>query len=78
MDPSEPIIEQLKARLRAAGPSRWEPIALEAGVAKSLPRKLVYGDRENPGVNTIQPLLTFFAEVDAGTRVLPEPAKEAA
>ena len=58
----QPVIE----RLRAAGPGAWERIAAEAGVAKTLPRKLVYGDRVNPGVLTIQPLVDFFRAVDRG------------
>ena len=33
---------------------------MECGVAKTLPRKLAYGDRENPGVQTVQPLLDYF------------------
>lgn len=64
-----PIVE----RLRAAGPALWEPIAERAGVAKSLPRKLVYGDRANPTVGTIQPLIDFFDAVDRGEQQLPEP-----
>lgn len=67
----EPIIDYLKRRLREAGPPRWESIASEAGVAKSLPRKIVYGDRMNPGVQTVQPLITYFAAVDRGERALP-------
>jgi len=73
----EPIIDYLKRMLRNAGPALWEQIALEAGVTVSLPRKIVYGDRDNPGVATIQPLLTYFREVEAGTRSLPAVAKAA-
>ena len=69
---SESTLDGLKRRLRAAGPHRWELIAQECSVAKTLPRKIVYGDRENPGVLTIQPLLTFFDEVEAGRRTLPD------
>lgn len=72
----EPIIDYLKRKLREAGPGTWEAIAVEAGVAKSLPRKIVYGDRENPGVATIQPLVTFFNDVERGERSIP--AQEAA
>jgi transcriptional regulator with XRE-family HTH domain len=71
----ESIIEYLKRKLREAGPSRWEAIAAEAGVAKTLPRKLAYDDRENPGVATIQPLLDYFGAVERGERELPEPVK---
>lgn len=72
----EPIIDYLKRNLRAAGPASWEAIAVEAGVAKSLPRKIVYGDRENPGVATIQPLVTFFQDVERGARLVPTPSAE--
>lgn len=67
------ILEPLIDRLRNAGPHRWEQIAQLAGTAKTLPRKLVYGDRDNPTVLTIQPLVDFFAAIDRGERVLPEP-----
>jgi hypothetical protein len=71
----EPIMEYLKRKLREAGASRWEAIASEARVAKTLPRKIAYDDRDNPGVATIQPLLDYFGEVDRGERELPEPQK---
>ena len=67
------ILAPLVDRLRAAGASRWEAIAQEAGVAKTLPRKLVYGDRDNPGVLTIQPLIDYFDAVDRGIKTLPGP-----
>ena len=68
----ESIIDYLKRRLREAGPGRWEAIAQEAGVAKTLPRKIAYDDRDNPGVATIQPLLDFFSAVDRGERDMPQ------
>jgi hypothetical protein len=74
----ETIMDYLKRKLREAGPARWGAIAAAAGVAKSLPRKLAYEDRSNPGVQTVQPLLDLFYEVDRGGRELPEavPAPE--
>lgn len=69
----ETILDYLKRRLKEAGSARWEAIAHEAGVAKTLPRKLAYDNaRDNPGVQTVQPLLDFFAAVDRGERELPE------
>lgn len=71
----ETIIDFLKRRLREAGPGRWEAIASSAGIAKTLPRKIAYDDRDNPGVQTVQPLLDYFAAVDRGELELPELAE---
>ena len=70
----EPIVDYLKRKLIEAGPTRWEPIAAQCGIAKTLPRKIAYGDRDNPGVQKIQPLLDFFGAVERGERGLPDPA----
>ncbi|RQO83514.1 hypothetical protein [Acidovorax sp. FJL06] len=74
----EPIADQLKRRLREAGASRFESISAHTGVALSFIRKFVYGSRENPRVQTIQPLLDYFAAVDRGEIDLGREAKEAA
>ncbi|HQR98128.1 MULTISPECIES: hypothetical protein [unclassified Polaromonas] len=75
----ESIIEYLKRNLKEAGPARWELIADKAGVAKTLPRKIAYDSkRENPGVQTIQPLIDYFRAVERGEFDLPEPAKQEA
>lgn len=71
----ESIIDYLKRKLKEAGPTRWEAIAATCGVAKTLPRKIAYEDRDNPGVQTVQPLLDFFGAVERGERELPEPVK---
>lgn len=71
----ETIIDYLKRRLREAGAGRWEAIAAQSGVAKTLPRKIAYDDRDNPGVQTIQPLLDYFHAIERGERQLPEPAE---
>lgn len=60
----EPIVDYLKRKLLEVGSSRWEAIATECGVAKTLPRKIAYGDRENPGVQTIQPLVSYFQAME--------------
>lgn len=69
----EPIVDYLKRKLLEVGAANWEAIASECGVAKTLPRKLAYGDRGNPGVQTVQPLLTFFDELEKGERSMPVP-----
>jgi predicted transcriptional regulator len=77
MEQIESITEYLKRRLREAGAGRFEAIAEEAGVADSFIRKFVYGSRENPRVQTIQPLIDYFAEVDRGERELPAAGEKA-
>lgn len=72
----EPITDYLRRSLREAGASRFEAIARETGVASSFIRKFVYGSRENPRVQTIQPLLDLFQAVDRGERTLPEPVRD--
>jgi predicted transcriptional regulator len=57
------ILDTLVHRLREAGPTKWEQIAKEAGVSQHLPRKLVYGDRPNPTIGTIQPLINYFERI---------------
>lgn len=76
MEQVESITEYLKRRLRDAGAAHFDWIALEAGVTPSFIRKFVYGSRENPRVQTIQPLIDYFAAVDRGERALPEPAEK--
>ena len=67
----EPIIVYVKRKLREVGPAAWDEIHAETGVAVSLMRKIAYGDRNNPGVANIQPLVTFFDEVEIGARKAP-------
>jgi type II secretory pathway component PulJ len=87
MEQIESITEYLKRRLREAGAARFDGIAAaatqlaglseEEGVKTSFIRKFVYGSRENPRVQTIQPLLDYFAAVDRGELQLP-PVRELA
>lgn len=68
-------MDYLKRKLREVGPQSWEAVAKEAGVAATLPRKIVYdAKRDNPKVGTVQPLLDYFQAVDRGERHLPEKA----
>lgn len=76
----ESIIEYLKRNLKAAGSRRWPAIA--AAVSEGLPddqsigepllRKIAYGDRDNPGVQTVQPLVDYFSAVERDEKQLPE------
>ena len=75
----EPIIDYLRRQLRAASPKLWPAIAAEVstglsecdGISEHFLRKLAYGDRENPGVQKVQPLLDYFQSIDRGERALP-------
>lgn len=71
-----PIIEYLQTKLREAGPRRFRAIAAETGMSESLLPKLAYGMRDNPRVQTIQPLLDYFDAIERGERELPDPARE--
>lgn len=63
----------LQGQLKHAGPRRWGAIADLTGVKESLMRKLAYGDRDNPGIAKVQPLLTYFRQVERGELTLPDP-----
>ena len=76
------ILQPLVDRLRSIPSKQWEDVARAAGCAKTLPRKLATGDRSNPGVQTIQPLIDLFARIDRGaispeTLQPPKPASKA-
>lgn len=78
----EPIIEYVKRNLREAGAARWPAIAAQltsegAKTSEHLMRKIAYGDRDNPTVDKVQPLLDFFHAVERGERELPPPVAPA-
>ena len=69
----------LVLRLKSIPSRRWEAIAIAAGCAASLPRKIVYeADERNFGIKTLEPLFGFFDDVDAGTRLLPSESESKA
>lgn len=77
----ESIVIYLRRKLREAGASRFDAIARETGVTPSFIPKFVYNSRDNPRIQTIQPLLDLFEGIERGERKLPEPdttAKQAA
>ncbi len=61
----------LLERIRSLSPAQRREVARAAGVSEQLPGKLVHGQRSNPRVMTIKPLLDYFAAVDRGQAVLP-------
>lgn len=69
----EQIIEYLRRNVRAIGPRRHVAVAIEAGVSPSLVRKIATGERDNPRIQTIQPLIDYFRAIDSGKRQLPAP-----
>lgn len=48
--------------LRAAGPKRWPAISTATGKPISTLRKLAYGDRKNPRLDTIEPIANHFRD----------------
>jgi hypothetical protein len=77
MTTPESVKDYLYRRLKEVGAGRFDAIAQETGVALSFIRKFVYGSRENPRIDTIQPLLHFFSDVDSGKRSLADLDKAA-
>lgn len=69
----ESIIEYVQRKLREAGSRRYDAIAAEAGVSPWLLPKLANGARDNPRIQTIQPLIDYFRAIDSGKRQLPAP-----
>lgn len=63
--PTTPVstLADLRGALKADR-SVWPVIARSTGVSENTLRKLAYGDRKNPQLNTIQPLYDYFNGVD--------------
>jgi predicted transcriptional regulator len=66
----EPILSYVVRNIRAIHHTRWDALADACGVSRSAVRKIAYYDRGNPTLQTVQPLVTFFQQVDAGERSL--------
>lgn len=52
----ESILGYVKRRLREEGTENWPTIATEAGKPISVLRKIAYGDKKNPRIDTIEPI----------------------
>lgn len=59
-----PITTYLREKLTEVGTTGFEQLAAKTGVKVSFIRKFYYGGRENPRVNTVQPLLDHFYAQD--------------
>lgn len=57
---TQTLLEQVKAQLRAVGPQSWKDIAEATGVKESALRKMAYGDRKNPRLSNLEPVLQYF------------------
>lgn len=56
MDSPSDLLAFVRAGLKAAGPKAWPGIAEATGKPVSTLRKIAYGDRRNPRLDTIQPI----------------------
>jgi hypothetical protein len=70
----ESILDYVRRRLREVGSQSWEEIAKEVGSSPVTPRKIVY-ERDNPGVNTVEPYYRYFQRLDKAKAKKAEAAK---
>lgn len=67
----ESIMTYLRRRLREVDPAAREAIAKECDRSPHLLRKIACGDRVNPGIANIQPVLDYLQAIDRGEKSLP-------
>ena len=58
------ITGYLRERLRLMPRHERDALAAQLGCSTHLLRKIACGDRDNPGVRTIEPLLRYFLAQD--------------
>lgn len=56
------LLSYVKTSLRAVGPKEWPAISAATGKPISTLRKIAYGDRKNPRLDTIEPIANHFRE----------------
>lgn len=54
--PEPDLLAYVRARLLELGPQRWPAVAKATRKPITTLRKIAYGDRLNPQLNTIQPI----------------------
>lgn len=54
------LLNFVRTSLRAVGAREWPAIAEATGKPLSTLRKIAYGDRKNPQLDTIQPIANYF------------------
>lgn len=65
------ILNTLVGRLSPFTHAELEAIAHAAGVSPDLPRKIRSGERDNPTLRSVEPLIDYFNKVDQGLALLP-------
>lgn len=58
------ILAYVKTRVDALSYKELEGVALETGVPYGTLMKIKAGETENPRINTIQPLLNYFKNIN--------------
>ncbi len=56
------LLSFVRTGLRAIGPREWPAIAAATGKPLSTLRKIAYGDRKNPKLDTIEPVANWLKE----------------
>lgn len=54
------ILLSLQTSLKTLGRAAWPDVSKATGISENTLRKLAYGDRPNPSLDIVQPLLTYF------------------
>ena len=54
------ILQSLQVSLKTLGRSSWPEVSKATGISENTLRKLAYGDRPNPSLDIVQPLVTYF------------------
>lgn len=60
---SPDLLSFVRNGLKAAGPKAWPEISTATGKPLSTLRKIAYGDRKNPRLDTIQPIANYLREI---------------
>lgn len=58
----ESLLGYVRRRLKDEGPKNWQLIADQSGKPVSVLRKIAYGDRKNPRIETIEPIAATLRE----------------
>lgn len=56
------LLAYVVSSLRAIGPKGWPEVSVATGKPISTLRKIAYGDRKNPRLDTIEPIANYCRE----------------